>query len=255
MDRFWGKIAFGALGIFGLGMGGITLAKKGIHELKTTAIAGPVQAALRNLPTDLLKFRLDGRRIGTVRAVELENEGEWTDKSVQLTVTLEPGRAPVDLKDCQLATETMGHRKDAAFRCADADEIAGGDLVEIGTVRFEPGQITRPLFVEQHDLRRISRSELRSVKASLRSDDGKAIHGQAKFDLGNRRGGLERGTVRIDASDGRALIEVNGENGEELFRLRADDKGVSINAKDKRGKSLLKLLAGEAGVELHAEKP
>ncbi len=255
MDRFWGKIAFGALGIFGLGMGGITLAKKGIHELKTTAIAGPIQAALHDLPTDLLNFRLDGRRIGKVRSVEVESEGEWTDKSVQMTVALEANRAPEDLKDCQLATETMGRRKDASFRCADADEIATGDLVEIGTVRFEPDQITRPLFVAQHELRKIGRSDLRGVKASLHSDDGKAVQGQATFDLGNRRGGHERGTVRIDASGGRALIEVKGENGEELFRLRADDNGVSISAKDKRGRSLLKLLAGETGVQLNAEKP
>ena len=255
MDRFWGKIAFGALGIFGLGMGGITLAKKGIHELKTTAVAGPIQAALHHLPTDLLNFRLDGRRIGKVRSVEVSNEGEWTAESIQMTVALEPGRAPDDLGDCQLASEMQGRRKDASFRCVNSDEVAEDDLVKIGTVRFEPGEITRPLFVEQNDLRRMNRSDLRGLKANFRSEDGKAVQGEASFDLGNRHGNHEKGTVRIDARDGKALIEVHGENGERLFRLRADDNGVSINASDKRGRSLLKLLAGETGVHLNAEKP
>lgn len=255
MDRFWGKIGLGAIGIFGVGMGGITLAKKGIHELKTAAISGPVQAALHHLPTDLLNFRLDGRRIGTVRSVEVSNEGQWTTKSVQMTVALETGRAPDDLGDCQLATETMGHRRDASFRCVNSDEISDEHLVEIGTVRFEPDNVTRPLFIREREARELNRSDIRGLKASLHSDDGKTVQGQAKFDVETSHGARQRGTVRVDAADGRALIEIKGENGEELFRLRADDNGVSINAKDRRGRSLLKLLAGEAGVELTAEKP
>ncbi len=255
MDRFWGKIGLGALGIFGLGMGGITLAKKGIHELKTAAVNGPVQAALHNLPTDLLNFRLDGRRIGKVRSVDISHEGDWDSKSVRMTVALEAGRAPDDLGDCQLATESMGRRKDASFRCVDADEIADDNLVEIGTVRFEPDALTRPLYIRDRDLRKLNESDVRSLTANLHSEDGKSVQGQAKFDVASGHGSRQRGTVKVDASNGRAVIEINGENGEELFRLRADDNGVSINANDKRGRSLLKLLAGETGVQLNAEKP
>ena len=255
MDRFWGKIGLGAVCVFGVGMGGITLAKKGIHELKTAAIAGPIQAALHNLPTDLLNFRLDGQRIGKIRSVDVANEGEWTSKSVAMTVELESGRAPGDLGDCQLATDPNGRRKDASFRCVTSDEITDENLVEIGTVRFEPDAITRPLFVRDRDVRELSRSDLRSLKGTLHSDDGKTVQGQANFDVETGHGARQRGTVRVDAANGRALIEIKGEHGEELFRLRADDNGVSINATDKRGKSLLKLLAGETGVHINAEKP
>ncbi len=255
MDRFWGKIGLGALGIFGLGMGGVTLAKKGIHELKTAAVDGPVQAALQNLPTDLLNFRLDGRRIGKVRSVDISHEDEWSSKSVVMTVALEANRAPDDLGDCRLATETMDRRKDASFRCVDSDEIADENLVEIGTVKFEPDAITRPLFIRERDVRKLNQSDVRSLTANLHSDDGKTVQGQAKFDVSSGHGARHRGTVKVDASDGRAVIEINGENGEELFRLRADDNGVLINARDKRGRNLLKLLAGETGVHLNAEKP
>ncbi len=255
MDRFWGKIGLGALGIFGLGMGGITLAKKGIHELKTAAVDGPVRAALENLPTDLLNFRLDGRRIGKVRSIDIAHEGDWSSKSVAMTVALEDGRAPDDLGDCQLATESMGRRNDASFRCVNSDEIADENLVEIGTVQFEPNAITRPLFVRDRDIRKLNRSDLRSLTANLHSEDGESVQGHAKFDVSSGHGARQRGTVKVDASNGRAVIEIKGENGEELFRLRADDNGVSINANDKRGRSLLKLLAGETGVQLNAEKP
>lgn len=162
MDRFWGKIGLGALGIFGLGMGGVTLAKKGIHELKTAAVDGPVQAALQNLPTDLLNFRLDGRRIGKVRSVDISHEDEWSSKSVVMTVALEANRAPDDLGDCRLATETMDRRKDASFRCVDSDEIADENLVEIGTVKFEPDAITRPLFIRERDVRKLNQSDVRA---------------------------------------------------------------------------------------------
>jgi hypothetical protein len=82
------------------------------------------------------------------------------------------------------------------------------------------------------------------------------VSGQARHDIKDRHGSEHKGSVRLDAADGRALIEIRDDNGREVFRLRADDHGVSINAKDKRGNALLRLLAGESGVDIkvNAEK-
>jgi hypothetical protein len=112
------------------------------------------------------------------------------------------------------------------------------------------------LYVAEHDLRRLDRNDIRGLKATISSSDGKSVTGQAKFDIRDHRGSDHKGSVRLDASDGRALIEIRDEDGRELFHLRADDHGVSINAKDKRGNALLRLLAGEAGVDIkvNAEK-
>jgi hypothetical protein len=248
MDRYWAKIGVGALGIFGVGMAGVTLAKKGVHELKTAAV-GQVAEALQHPRTELLNFRLDGRRIGQVRSVEVSNEGEWTAKSVAMQVEVTDGRAPADLAECSLAAEQLEYRKDAAFRCVTKSDIDDEGLVQIGEVTFAPAGVTRPLFIEEREVRRLAKSELRGLKATLTSDDGKRVTGNAKFDVQTDRG-RERGTVVVDAGDGRANIEIRGDDGRELFRLRADDHGVSINAKDKRGSNLLRLLAGEAGVHL-----
>jgi hypothetical protein len=248
MDRYWAKIGFGALAIFGIGMTGVTLAKKGVHELKTAAM-GEAAQILRHPPTDLLNFRLDGRRIGQVKSVEVSNEGEWTAKSVAMKVQVITGREPDDLSGCSLAAEDFAYRKDAAFRCVTKSEIDDEGLVQIGEVTFAPANLTRPLFIAEREVRKLAKSDLRGLKATLTSDDGKRVTGNARYDLQTDRG-RERGTVVVDAGDGRANIEIRGDDGRELFRLRADDHGVSINAKDKRGSNLLRLLAGEAGVHL-----
>ncbi len=254
MDKYWVKIGLGALCVFGVGMTGISLARKGVHEVKTAAL-GPVRHALTNLPTDLLNFRLDGRRIGQIKQIDVSNDGEWTATSVQIQVALD--RAAEGLADCLLTNERWGHRtKDARFRCVGQDDIGAENLVQVGEVRFEPGSLNRPLYASRRDIRQIDRSEIRHLKATVSSADGKSISGQAKYDLRDQRGSEQQGTVRLDAGDGRALIEIRDNAGQEIFRLRADDKGVSINAKDKRGNALLRLLAGESGVDIkvNAEK-
>lgn len=254
MDRYWVRIGLGALCVFGVGMTGISLARKGVHEVKAVAL-GPVRRALTHLPQDLLNFRLDGRRIGQIKQIDVSNEGEWTPSSVQIRVALD--READGLADCQLTNDRWGEgNRDARFRCVTNDEIADEDLVQVGEVRFEPGNLTRPLFAAEHDIRQIDRSDIRGLKATLSSEDGKSVVGQAKFDIRGDHGDRRKGTVRLDASDGRALIEIRDESGREIFKLNADDHGVSINAKDKRGNALLRLLAGEAGVsvKVNAEK-
>jgi len=250
MDRYWVRIGVGAAAVFCVGFVGITVAKKGVAELKTAAW-GPVQRILQDVPRHLLNFRLEGRRVGQVRSIDVSNEGEWTPKSVAMTVQLDR-QADLDLiSDCSLATEEFEHgRNEVNFRCASAEDIDDDHLVQIGEIRFQPADVVRPLLVARHDVDRLEHSELRGVKGSLHSSDGKNVTGEATLDIENRRGDRERASVRLDAGDGRALIEIRDENGRELFRLHANDRGVSIDAKDKRGSELLRLLAGEAGVSL-----
>jgi hypothetical protein len=251
MSNYWVKIGVGALCVFGVGMTGISLARKGVHEAKAAAL-GPVREALNRLPTDLLNFRLDGRRIGKIRQIDLSNEGEWAANSIQMLVALD--READGLADCLLTNERWGsHNRDARFRCVEESEIGEENLVQVGEVRFEPGSLTRPLYASRRDLRRIDRSDIRGLKATVSSADGKSITGQAKYDIRDHNGTEQKGTVRVDASDGRALIEIRDDNGREVFRLRADDHGVSINAKDKRGRALMRLFGGESGIEIKVD--
>jgi hypothetical protein len=245
MNRYWLGIGAGALAVFGVGMTGITLGKKGLHELKTVA-AAPVAEALR-APLGVLRFRLDGERIGEVRAVNVNSDGSWGSDAVHLMVTLDDAAAADHLKGCGIAGDRMSRPKDdARFRCVSPSDVDDEDLTQIGQVEFQPGDLVRPLYVSSRDRRRLERSDVRSLKANLTSNDGKSVDGQASFDLDVKNGGHQRGTVSIHAGDGRALIDIRDENGKALFQLNANDGGVSLKASDGKGSDLVRLLVGEA---------
>jgi len=243
MNRYWLGIGAGALAVFGVGMAGITLGKKGLHELKTVATA-PVQV-LRE-PLGVLRFRLDGERIGQLRSVKVNSDGSWGDKAIQLVVALDAGVSTDHLETCGIAGDRMSNpRDDARFRCVSKSEVDDQDLTQIGEVEFQPGDLVRPLYVTDHDRRRLERSDVRSLQADLTSQDGKSIEGQASFDFDSRSGKHQQGTVSIHAGDGRALIDIRDENGKAVFQLRANESGVSLKAADGEGSDLVRLLTGK----------
>jgi hypothetical protein len=254
MSLYWLKIGGGALAIFGVGMTGITAAKKGAEGIKSVA-SSSVQHIIRDVPAKFLAFRLHGDRIGTLRSLDVTSEGDWSANSVTMNVALNGPESNADLGTCNLAAEDFRHRNDDVnFRCVSKAEIEDEELAQVGEVHFEPGDFTRPLYLPEHQLRRLERTKIRNLKANLSSEDGKSVHGKAEYDLRDRRGHRQSGTVRLDASDGRALIEIRDANGDELFHLRADDRGVSINANDRRGRELMRLIAGQAGVHLEVNE-
>ena len=244
MNRYWVGIGAGALAVFGVGMAGITLGKKGLHELKTVA-AAPAAEILRR-PIGMLRFRLDGDRIGRVRAINVNSDGSWNTDAIHMVVTLDDGMATDHLKDCGIAGDRMsGPGNDARFRCVSPSDAEDEDLTQIGQVEFQPGDLVRPLYVSSHDRRQLERSEVRSLKGNLTSNDGKSVEGQASFDLDVRDGKHQRGTVSIHAGDGRALIDIRDESGKALFQLNANEGGVSLKASDGKGSDLVRLLVGE----------
>jgi hypothetical protein len=248
MNRYWLGITAGAVGVFGLGLTGISLGKKGLAELKT-AVAERVEPFRK--PLGALRFRLDGKRVGRVEAVEVRSEGTWDENAVRLTVALDDGVMTDRIEGCDIVGDRFEDaRDDARFRCASGAEIGDGDLAPIGVVRFEPAGLERPLYIPQRSRRQLERANIKSLTASLRSENGEAVDGSARFDVGGHRGERHRGIVQIHAGDGRASIDIRDESGRELFRLRADDHGVSLDARDQRGHELIKLLAGSAGVSL-----
>jgi hypothetical protein len=250
MNPIWLKIGGGALAIFGVGMVGITAAEKGATEIKRVA-AGSVRQVLQDVPARFLTFRLDGHRIGRLRSIDVTSDGSISAKAVTLDVALDEAAAAKDLGSCNLAAEKFHNRaEDVNFRCVSDADIDDEGLAQVGEARFQPGDLVRPLYLPERQVRRIERSELNNLRANLSSDDGRSVHGSADFDVTDRRGDRQRGTVRLDATDGKALIEIRDRNGRELFRLRADERGVSMNAADRRGRDLVRLIAGEAGVHL-----
>jgi len=253
MNPYWLKIGGGALAIFGVGLTGMTVARKGVHEFQAAAM-GSLQHVLRDVPTKFLAFRLNGDRVGRLRTLDVSSNGDWSAQSVKMEVALDDPGMSGELAKCNLAADDFRHgADDVNFRCVSTSDIDDARLTQVGEARFEPGDLVRPLYVRARELRRLEHSDIRNLKANFSSDDGKSVHGNADYDLRDRHGERQKGSVRLDAADGRALIEIKDENGNELFHLRADDRGLSFNAKDRRGRELMKLLAGDGGVHFNVK--
>lgn len=254
MNRYWLKIAAGSLLVFGVGMAGISLGKKSLHELKT-AVGVPVAQALQS-PANALRFRLDGRQVGRIEAIEVQSDGQWAERAVQLQVRLDDPASAGQLGGCGIAGQRhRGGADNPSFRCVTEEAAGREGLVQVGEVAFEPAGVTRPLYLTERDRRSLERSDIRGLRGTLRSADGQTIDGQASFDVQDRSGARERGVVRIQAGQGKALIDIRDESGKELFRLDAGDHGVSLNARDRRGRNLVRLLAGQAGLDLLVDQP
>jgi hypothetical protein len=224
-------------------MTGIKLGQKGWHELKTAA-AGPVAEVLQE-PIAALRFRLDGERIGRVRSVEVQSDGQWTDKAIRLVVGLDDPSLADHLSSCAIAGDRFrGPKDDARFRCLSESELKDGQMVQIGEVRFEPTDLERPLYVSERDRRQLERSDVQSLNANLTSTDGESVKGRATFDIRTKHGQRERGVVTIRAGDGNALIDIRDEKGNRVFELNASESGVTLHAADGKGRDLIRLIAG-----------
>jgi len=253
MSRYWLGIGAGAIAVFGVGMTGIALGKKGLHELKTTVI-GSATESLQN-PIGALRFRLDGHRIGKLRSLSVNSNGSWGEKSVRMVVGLDDRISTDALRECGIAGDRFrGPGDDAEFTCVPMSEADAHGLVQIGEVQFEPGELTRPLLVSARDRRDLQLSDVNQLEANLESPDGRSVSGSATFDVSSRRGDRQRGVLTLKAGDGRALIDIRDEQGNAVFHLDAGDHGVSLNATDRKGQELLRLLAGSAGIDLKIDK-
>ena len=235
MNRLWIKIALGALVVFGVGMTGVTLTRRGVSQLKSMAL-GPLSRFKNPLPA--LVFRLDGHRLGAIRSIELNTDGSWGRKSVLMTVLLDQKEFESELADCQLtASHHHGSIDQETFRCVDSAEIEDAELKQIGQAVFEPAGLTRPIYLPARDIAQLDRSGLRQLSAKLNADErSQTVNGDVNYDIENHQGERQRGTVKLNADDHGAFLLVRDENGREVVNLRADDHGVSFNVSDKAGR-------------------
>ncbi|MEO8449525.1 MAG: hypothetical protein ABI647_07035 [Gemmatimonadota bacterium] len=249
MNRLWIKIALGALVVFGVGMTGVTLSRRGVTQLKSMALGSLVK--LKN-PLPALVFRLDGHRLGAIRLLEINNGDSWGPKSIQMAVVLDQTGFANELTDCRLTASHRGNSFDReTFRCADQSEVEDGALQEIGQAVFEPAGLTRPIYLRARDIAQLDRSGIHQLKAKVNADEhAKTVNGDVNFDIEGRHGDRQRGSVKLNADDHGAFLLVRDESGREVVNLRADDNGVSFNVNDKAGRRLLKLIADQTGASI-----
>jgi hypothetical protein len=247
MNRYWTRIAVGAVAIFCLGLIGMSAVREGKAQVR-----GLLSTAARSLPLQLanMGFRLHGRQIGEITGIDVQRQSAADVGTVALKVRLGESADAAELGDCLLTADDLDRWKSRhGFRCASPSEM-GANLVEVGKVSFEPGALVRPLYLPAHVTERWRHSGVDNLEASLLSDATGGVTAQGSYGLRGSAAELTRGSFDLQADADGAVISVRDEQGRPLVNFRADKRGVNLNIRDEQGRSLMKLLADSLGASL-----
>ena len=153
MRTYWLRILLGALAVFAVGMIGITFARR-TRDTVTAVVAG---SGPLSIPLPFVPFELEGNTLGKLERLVVNREAPKKVSSVDLEVKLDDSLLVQGLAGCRLAANLesdssksgdinfRSHRLEdqAFFFCAKSDS----GLVEFGTVKLAPGDVTVPLLV------------------------------------------------------------------------------------------------------------
>ena len=156
MRNYWLKILLGALGIFAVGMIGVTIVRSGIAKVNSVVHSDePI-----TIPLGLVPFALAGERLGKLDHVTLYRQSPDHVSEVELSVNLADSLLAQGLSGCRLAANIEGDNRKRgvnirvgndstdqnAFRCLSGDSTPP-DYVEYGTAIFNPGEVEVPLLL------------------------------------------------------------------------------------------------------------
>ncbi len=154
MRNYWLKILLGALGIFAIGMIGVSLVRGGVAKVSSVVEGdGPI-----TIPLGLIPFVLGGERLGKLNHVTLNRESPSNVSDVELSIDLSDSLVAQGLSGCRLVANLeddkadrgvnirVGQKAEGAFRCLAGDSTPA-DLVEYGVAIFQPGEIEVPLLL------------------------------------------------------------------------------------------------------------
>lgn len=238
MRSLWTRIGLGALGVFAVGMLGVTLFREAaaatsnaVGQVLHRTVHGATRAAMQHLA-----FRLDGQELGSLRQVSVQRVERGDLPEVAVEVELHEKAFMKRLAGCDLVPASgqgaADFNPEQGFRCATAREKP---LIGIGTARFLPGDIVRPILVS------------RAHEAKLRQGDPfeatADLSGQVRVTARDRAGEI----VKVFADSAGASIHVRDGQGRSLVRLVADSSGAMLRVRDKQGREIVRLDAGGGG--------
>ncbi len=177
MRNYWLKILLGALGVFAVGMIGVSLVRGGIAKVHRVVEGdGPI-----TIPLGLIPFVLSGERLGKLDRVTLHRESPSRVSAVELEIDLSDSLLAQGLSGCRLAANfegdntgrgvniRVGRGREGAFHCVTEDSVPP-DLVEYGVAILRPGDVEVPLLLPTDVV-----SELQSLEFAI--DSAKAARG------------------------------------------------------------------------------
>lgn len=207
MRGYWVRIFAGALAVFVVGYGVISLVRSQSSRVRDTLNS----SSDINVPLALLPFVLDGQRIGTFRGLRILRSDPRTVREVRIRVRVDATTDLAALADCRLTTQTPGaFNPEDGLRCVgDADS----GLISFGTVRLEvrggSRQVTLPLLLDSMAVRDLAgrHGEEAAALGRLEAEAARAQAEEAKLQarqLGDSIRAAVESTVRRQVQEGGA---------------------------------------------------
>lgn len=216
MNRYWIRIALSALGIFVLGMVIVGAGRRGVSKVRQLAMDHTV-----TLPANVAPFRVDGRKLGTLRRISFSPRDGEGFPHVNLAVAVDSSLDLSSLADCVLmARDADQLRSEAGLHCGSRADEATGGLVEMGAVTFEPAGTVLPIFGPSSHPAPVSHSA----------------------------------TVNLQADSAGAFMMIRDKNGRPVFQLNADSAGAFLLVRDSNGKEVVRFHADSLGVAGRVER-
>ncbi len=214
MNRYWLRIALSALGIFVIGMVIVGAGRRGVSKVHQLAMDHTV-----TIPDNVAPFRVDGRRLGTLRRVSFSPRAGEGFPHVDLAVAVDSSLDLSALADCVLMAKDADQlRSEAGLHCGSTSDESG--LVEMGAVTFEPGGQVLPIF------------------------------GPARHPVAQPHGV----SVNLQADSVGAFMMIRDKNGRPVFQLNADSAGAFLLVRDSNGKEVVRFHADSLGVAGRVER-
>jgi hypothetical protein len=237
MQRYWVRIAVGALAVFAVGMVCISLMHNAIANVKALAKSDrPI-----GIPLALLPFRVAGEELGTVRRLELLRSSPQEVSGVRLTVRLKDSTHIESLRDCVvtlLGHQVFGGRE--GFVCSSPADSVAEHLEKIGEIVVEPGGLVRALLVPGDHA------------ANWRADlyDTAAARGELEALQAERLADSTARAVVVSADSARAVIDIQADSSRSLVQIHADPHGATPRIRNRAGSNLVRLRADSTGASL-----
>jgi hypothetical protein len=172
------RILLGALGVFAIGMIGLTLIRRGKDKVtEVVAGSGPLSFPLAFVP-----FQLNGSKLGTIERLVINRDAPKKLSSVHVQVKLEDSLVAQGLAGCRLAANVESDSASPSgdmnvhegrmgdhtfFFCAGADSA----LVPFGTVTLSPGDVTVPLLLPHTLVQKLQSGDWAHDTDSTSSED------------------------------------------------------------------------------------
>ena len=212
--KYWLKIILGMLAIFTCGM----FVVKGVQAGKNKALDFAESDRPLTVPLMGMAFRTAKGELGTLQKMRIERSSPREIEGFHLSATLNDG---VDVNQFDLCEVTLSDPEhideNTSFDCITAANPGFEDLVQFGTITFQPSGESHRLMVPSAIRDQIQAAFMEEADGAMsESWNDSAGHGDVKVEVNGKRivdihADSAGGRVQInDPNTGKTIVDIKG---------------------------------------------